>query len=56
MRHITAYYMDGILKIEYCTVCGYEGVDLICDCPGEFKPSNKKSVDNINGSNLEFDL
>jgi hypothetical protein len=40
--HKIAYYKDGFFKVEYCKLCGYEGVDLICDCPGKFE---KKRVD-----------
>lgn len=39
--HTIKYYNDGNKRVEYCCVCGAEGLELNKDCPGEFKETVK---------------
>lgn len=36
-RHVTDYYMDGHVSVEYCKVCSAEGLRLFDDCSGPIK-------------------
>lgn len=49
MRHETAYYSEGDshIKIEFCRICGKEGLQLALEpeCPGEIPKINSPSLD-----------
>lgn len=34
LAHKIDTYKEGWQRVEYCTVCGAEGLELLEDCPG----------------------
>ncbi len=46
IAHKLSFYMDGNVKVEFCSVCGKEGSwDLmIADCPEYYKLDEAKKV------------
>jgi len=43
--HKLGTYRDGLVLVEYCSVCSAEGDKLLEDCPGNFPNLDKKSLD-----------
>lgn len=46
--HLLSHYGDGSRKVEYCTLCGAEGQDLLVQCsfiPIKIIDDDEKSID-----------
>ena len=43
--HQLAFYMDGYFKVDFCKVCGAEGLLLRADCPEKFIDTSKNTLD-----------
>lgn len=42
--HITDFYKDGYSKVEFCTVCGAEGLTLRLECVGIEPDKNQMNL------------
>lgn len=43
--HSTGYYKAGNELVEYCKICGAEGLELLEDCPRKISDPVEKTID-----------
>ncbi len=43
--HTPSFYLDGRLRVEFCKVCGAEGLELLEDCSRKIINKEEKSLD-----------
>lgn len=46
--HSLSSYQDGRVRVEFCRVCGAEGMELLEDCPRKIKEPVEKALDEKN--------
>lgn len=43
--HSLSSYQDGLVRVEFCKVCGAEGLELLEDCPRKIINKEEKTLD-----------
>lgn len=43
--HSLSSYRDGHVRVEFCKVCGAEGLELLEDCPRKIINKDEKALD-----------
>ncbi len=44
-QHTHDFYLDGRQRVEFCKVCGAEGLQLLDDCPRKIINKDEKELD-----------